>query len=155
MRRHLRDLLGIDDPMIDGASYGGTTPEETLALVAQVEPIFRSKTTQEWFDLLDEAGVPCGPLNTPEQVYDDPQVVNNGSILSVEHERVGEIRMPGHPVHYSESQVSTPSAPPVLGDATQETLEQLGYAAAEIERLIERGVVFVKQPPSLSPSGGD
>ena len=155
MRRHLRDLLGIDDPMIDGASYGGTTPEETLALVAQVEPIFRSKTTQEWFDLLDEAGVPCGPLNTPEQVYDDPQVVNNGSIWSVEHERVGEIRMPGHPVHYSESQVSTPSAPPVLGDATQQTLERLGYGAAEIERLIERGVVFVKQPPSLSPSRGD
>ena len=155
MRRHLRDLLGIDDPMIDGASYGGTTPEENLALVAQVEPIFRSKTTQEWFDLLDEAGVPCGPLNTPEQVYDDPQVVNNGSILSVEHERVGEIRMPGHPVHYSESQVSTPSAPPVLGDATQKTLERLGYGPAEIERLIERGVVFVKQPPSLSPSGGD
>ena len=151
MRRSLRDLLGIDDPAIDGTSYGGTTREENAALVAQVEPIFRSKTTQEWFKLLDEAGVPCGPLNVPEQVFDDPQVVNNGAIWSVEHERVGEIRMPGHPVRYSESRVTTPSAPPVLGDATRQTLEQLGYGPGEIERLIERGVVFVKQPPTQSP----
>ena len=54
MRRSLRDLLGIDDPAIDGTSYGGTTREENAALVAQVEPIFRSRTTQEWFGLLDD-----------------------------------------------------------------------------------------------------
>ncbi len=142
MRRSLRDLLGIEDSSVDGASYGGTTAEENLALVAKTEPIFRQRTTSEWFELLDEAGVPCGPLNTPEQVFDDPQVVHNGSIWSVEHERVGEIRMPAHPLHYSVSEAPIPGPPPLLGEATVQTLESLGYSREHIQRLIDQRVVF-------------
>ena len=96
----------------------------------------------------------CGPLNTPEQVYDDPQVVNNGSILSVEHERVGEIRMPGHPVHYSESQVSTPSAPPVLGDATQETAGASGLRPRRDRAPHRTGRGLRQAAAKPLPSGG-
>ena len=151
MRRHLRDLLGIDDPMIDGASYGGTTSRR--------DP--RPRAQRADLPLQDDARMvrsarrgrrTLRAAQHTEQVYDDPQVVNNGSILSVEHERVGEIRMPGHPVHYSESQVSTPSAPPVLGDATQQTLEQLGYARRD--RAPHRTGRCLRQA-ALSPSGGD
>ena len=143
MRRKLRDILGVDDPAVDGPTYAGSSREETADLVSLVKPMFRQRTSAEWYDVLDQAGVPVGPVNAPEQVFDDPQVRHNGSILSVQHEKLGELRMPAHPVRYSESEVAPATAPPMLGANTRETLEALGYDDASIRRLAAEGVVYV------------
>ena len=67
----------------------------------------------------------------------------DGSILSVQHEKLGELRMPAHPVRYSESEVAPATAPPMLGANTRETLEALGYDEASIQRLAAEGVVYM------------
>ena len=142
LRRKLRDLLGLDDPEVDGDTYGGTSKEENERLRLTAEPAFRARTTDEWYALLDEARIPCGPLNAPEQIPDDPQVKANGSILRLHHPVLGEMRMAGNPLRFSETPVvQEPKAPPVLGSATRAILLEQGYGEEKIRLLTEQGVV--------------
>jgi len=142
LRRKLRDLLGVDDPKVDGETYVGTSKEEAERLRLAAEPIMRARTTDEWYALLDEVGIPCGPLNAPEQIPDDPQVQANGSILRLQHPVLGELRMAGNPLRFSETPVvNEPSAPPILGSATRSVLLEQGYDEEQIRLLTEQGVV--------------
>jgi crotonobetainyl-CoA:carnitine CoA-transferase CaiB-like acyl-CoA transferase len=123
LRRRLRDLLCIEDPSIDEWGYRGPTPEQAEATRAAVEAAFLEKTTAEWMEILDRVGVPCGPLNAPEQVFDDPQVRANGAMLQLEHPVVGPIRMPANPVRMSGTPLPSATPPPVLGSSTRAVLK--------------------------------
>ena len=142
LRRKLRDILGIEDPTVDGQTYRGTSREDEERLRGQAAPVFLQRTTQEWFEALDKEGVPCGPVNAPEQVYGDPQVQANGSILSVAHETLGELLMSRHPLRFSDTPVGEAQPPPLLGSSTRQVLSELGYAKETIERLMADGVTF-------------
>jgi formyl-CoA transferase len=74
----------------------------------------------DWLDRLRRAGVPAGELKTLDRVYDSEQARAEGLVWEVDHPRLGTIRLPGHPVHYSRSTIAPGLPPPTLGEHTDE-----------------------------------
>jgi crotonobetainyl-CoA:carnitine CoA-transferase CaiB-like acyl-CoA transferase len=112
------------------------------ALVALLEPILRARTSRDWMDALEAAGVPCGPINTIDQVFADPQVVARGLAVSTDRADVGPLTTVAHPVKYSATPARAERAPPALGADTGWALgELLGLSAEEQADLRGRGVV--------------
>jgi formyl-CoA transferase/CoA:oxalate CoA-transferase len=91
---------------------------------------------------LEEAGVPATPVNTVDQVMEDPQTSARGMIDRVTHPVLGEIPVIGTPVKFSVMQAGVRTAAPVRGQHTEAVLEQLGYSPEEIAGLRARKVVL-------------
>ncbi|HJQ64642.1 MAG TPA: CoA transferase [Burkholderiales bacterium] len=99
------------------------------------------KPSAEWIDLLNDAGVPCGPIYTIEKMFADPQVQQLGMAQPVTHPKLGKIDIVGQGVKLTRTpaQVRTPA--PDRGAHTRDVLAEFGYDAAAIEDLQRRGVV--------------
>lgn len=91
-------------------------------LVDAMAPALREASVDEWVARLDEAGVPAGKVRAMDEVYGSEQVAHLGLIDTVRHPTLGEIRLPGSPVTYSRSGRAAPTAPPLLGQHTDEVL---------------------------------
>lgn len=105
------------------------------------EPL-KYKTTKEWQDILDDIGVPNGPINTIDKVLEDPQVIAREMIVEVEHPKAGKLKVPGIPIKMSDTpgEIRTPS--PLLGQHTYEILnEMLGYDKDTVDRLVSEKIV--------------
>lgn len=112
---------------------------EELVLLINEET--RSKTTKEWQDILDEAGVPNGPINTIDKVLEDPQVLAREMVVEVDHPVAGHLKMAGVPIKMSETQGSVRTHAPLLGQHTDEILKELlGLKDEEIEALKEEAI---------------
>ena len=143
LRRKFLDVVGLEDARLDdrGLAEGPEAAEVGVVLVALTEIRMRERTTAEWVEAFDAAGVPAGPFNTAVEMVDDPQVVANEMVMEQHHPAAGLVRMMGpvlRPVGY-EVRPARPS--PLLGEHVDELLRELGYPEAEISRLRQEGVV--------------
>lgn len=87
--------------------------------------VFKQKTIAEWIVLLEEAGLPCAPINTVDKIVNDPQVVAREMIVEVEHPVAGKLKMPGIPVKMSLTPGAIKTPAPLLGQHTAEVLKEL------------------------------
>ena len=102
----------------------------------------KKKKVAEWIELLDAAGVPCGPIHNVEQVIADPQVRAREMIVELTHPLAGEVEMPNSPLRFSSTPVELNRPAPVLGQHTNEVLQSLlALSAAELEVLQQEGVI--------------
>ncbi len=100
------------------------------------------RTTAEWMAALEQAGVPCGPINRIDQVFADPQVKARGLRVELPHPAAGTVPLVANPIRLSASPVEYRRAPPLLGQHTDEVLaDWLGLAADELRRLKEQHVI--------------
>ncbi|MFN8576358.1 MAG: CaiB/BaiF CoA-transferase family protein [Candidatus Sericytochromatia bacterium] len=90
-------------------------------LNSYLEDIFKTKTNKEWIDLFESVGVPVGPINNLEQVFNDPQVLHRDMLVSIPHES-GEIKTAGIPIKFSDTKPSIRLAPPLFGEHTKEII---------------------------------
>ena len=106
-------------------------------LVPAVARIIRRHPVRHWLDGLEAVNVPCGPVNTLDQVFADPQVRHRNMEISMDHPLAGgEARLIGNPIKYSETPVTYRQPPPLLGEHTDAVLEEvLGLDAGERARL--------------------
>ncbi|HTZ36420.1 MAG TPA: CoA transferase [Stellaceae bacterium] len=112
------------------------------ALIAHLNDIVRAKPSAFWVERLNKAGVPCGPINTIDQVFADPQVQHLGIRRPVDHAKLGSFDIVGQPIHMSAyPQPERLRATPEQGEHTDEILGELGCDAAAIAALREKGVV--------------
>lgn len=110
-------------------------------LVEQLAPIFRAGRRDDWLRRLTEKDVPAAPINTLDEVFTDPQVREYGFPTEVEHAKMGKMMLIGNAVDMSRTPPSIDRPPPTLGEHSEEILLSLGYEAAKISELRERGVI--------------
>jgi crotonobetainyl-CoA:carnitine CoA-transferase CaiB-like acyl-CoA transferase len=103
---------------------------------------FTKKTRDEWMESLVAEGIPCGPINSMESLFNDPQVLHRHMVEVVDHPTIGKLKLVGIPVKYSEATPRIRRPPPLLGEHTEEILrETLGFSDAEIGRLRDQQIV--------------
>jgi crotonobetainyl-CoA:carnitine CoA-transferase CaiB-like acyl-CoA transferase len=144
LRRRAAAAMGIHDPRFEDPNWNPMDPESRskgAKVVAEAEAVMRTKTTDEWVAIFDAAGVPAGPYRTIDELRSEPQVIENELIVDLEHPLVGHLRMVGPPLKFSETPSQARSASPTLGQHNDEVLAELGYDAATIAALRERGVI--------------
>lgn len=147
-RRALRDAVGIDDATVEGKSYDWFAEEVRSAhrqSVEAYEDAFRAKPTEAWLALLDAADVPCGPVNFPEEIFENAHVQANGLMLDIEHPVLGPLKMPASPIRMSGTPPAANGPPPPLGAHGPEVLRELGYDDEAIERLLDEGVLHTRE----------
>ncbi|KPK67450.1 MAG: CoA-transferase [Acidithiobacillales bacterium SM23_46] len=130
--------LGDDERFRDNAARMHNLP----ALIELLTARFRERPTGDWLLLLEDAGVPAGPVLTIEQMAADPQVRAREMVVEVEHKKVGKTRALGTPVKFSATPARVNRAAPLLGEHTREILAEYGLAPAEIDKLIDAGDVL-------------
>ena len=105
-------------------------------LIPLLEGLFALRPADEWLRLLNEAGVPAGPINTIPQALADPQVLALGVVRTLPHSSAGDLPLIGSPIHLSATPVEPRRAPPRLGEHTEAVLRDLLHLSdAEIARL--------------------
>ncbi|HVC82848.1 MAG TPA: CoA transferase [Chloroflexota bacterium] len=138
----LCQLLGAPEMAVD-PRYA--TNQARVANRAMLLPIlqeyFSRQSVGHWTDLLIEAGLPAGPINTIDQVFADPQVLARQMVERIAHPTAGEIGMVRSPWTFSETPAGIDRHPPLLGEDTTEILLELGYPEEEIAHLRVEGAI--------------
>ena len=110
-------------------------------LNARFIAIMKTRPSAEWIEILNRAGVPCGPINSIDQVFADPQVQQLGIAQKVEHPRLGMQTLVGQAMTLSRTPSKLRTATPEHGEHSEQILRELGYDVAGIKRLRERQIV--------------
>jgi crotonobetainyl-CoA:carnitine CoA-transferase CaiB-like acyl-CoA transferase len=112
------------------------------ALNERIGAVTKTNTSAHWIAALNEAGVPCGPINTIDRTFAEPQVQHIGIARPVRHPSLGEIRVVGQPINLSDfPQPGELKPTPDLGEHTDEVLSDLGYDGKAIAALKSGGVI--------------
>lgn len=141
LRLKMMEVVGFDDRW---TREQGWLPADARAYAAElreaVEARLSADTTENWRRKLAAAGIPCAPLQFPEQLLSDPQVLANGFLTRLEHETVGGVTVVAPPVAFSQTPLRVRGASPVLGKDTRSVLAEAGLTESAIDSLVRRGV---------------
>lgn len=96
---------------------------------------------------LDAAGVPCAPVNTIDEVIEDPQTKARGMIVEQDHPVLGRIRLPNLPFRFSDCDTGPRSPAPFIGQHNREIAERLGYHDADVDAMVRDGVLYAEPLP--------
>jgi crotonobetainyl-CoA:carnitine CoA-transferase CaiB-like acyl-CoA transferase len=135
-------IIGL--PELAGDTRFATNPDRVVhrdELIPLIEAALASRASADWAAELSRAGIPAGAINTVDRALAYPQVLARDMVLTTEHPTAGTLRMPGSPVRLSGHTATVRRPPPLLGEHTDEVLSELGYSAAAIASLHQRGVV--------------
>jgi crotonobetainyl-CoA:carnitine CoA-transferase CaiB-like acyl-CoA transferase len=126
------------DPRFDALLV---SPEELKSLVGELEPIFLERTTDEWCELLQEAGARFAPVRNYAEVVADEGVWENDYFVEIKDDAGQSQRVVGTPIRMSETPLQPSAIAPDLGQHSEEILKEAGYSAADIEEFRTAGTV--------------
>jgi formyl-CoA transferase len=123
--------LAKNPDYIDGA----TRSKNRVPLDAEINKRLVGKTSSEWVEIMNEAGVPCGPIYNIDQMFDDPQVKHLGIAQSVTKKDKSKMRLVGQGVTLSRTPSKLVVRPPGLGEHTDSVLKEFGFSKRDIAAL--------------------
>jgi formyl-CoA transferase len=126
------------EDLISGPQFGTSSAriQNRKDVLARMTEIIRQKPSAYWDELLNKAGVPCGPINTVDKVFADPQVQHLGIATPIDHPKYGPQKVVGQPIHMSRyPQPKKLTHTPEPGEHTDEILKDLGYDEQKIVAL--------------------
>jgi formyl-CoA transferase len=128
-----------DDPRFEKNPQRVEHRSDLLKILGEV---FLSSDSKTWLQRLQRAEIPCAPVQTIDQVFNDPQVIQRDMLVEVDHPGVGKVKMAGIPVKFSATPASLRLPPPRLGEHTDEVLTAwLAMRKEEIAALREKGIL--------------
>ena len=135
----------IDDPRFrDNAKRMAHLAE----LVAILSEHFRTRRSAEWLALLDEAGVPAGPVFDIPEMLAYPQTIAREMVVETEHPRAGTTKAIGLPIKFSATPGRVTRAAPLFGQHTREVCREAGFSDAEIDAMFASGAIAESAPAS-------
>jgi glutaryl-CoA transferase len=99
--------------------------ENREELIALLKPVILTRTSREWLSMLENAGIPCGPINTLDKVFSMPQVEAREMLIHMKHPEIGDLKLVGSALKFSDTPVDYKLPPPRLGEHTEEVLNDL------------------------------
>ncbi|MGH3335976.1 MAG: CaiB/BaiF CoA transferase family protein [Nocardioides sp.] len=115
-------------------------------LEVEIEAVTTTRTTDEWVEICDKAGVPGGPVLTYDETLADPHVVARDMVVDFEHPIIGPMRTVGTGARFSGLDFEVRGPAPWLGQHTAEVLTERGLSDDEVARLFDDGVIFDQHP---------
>ena len=106
-----------------------------------IEEVTIAKTSDEWVEKLEKVGVPCGPINSIDKVFDDPQVKHLGIAQSIDTIPFGQTQLVGQPFNLSRSPSIMKQRPPEKGEHNEDVLLDLGYSSEELDELKSKNII--------------
>jgi formyl-CoA transferase len=94
-------------------------------LISLLKPVFLTKTSREWLSMLEAAGIPCGAINPLDEVFSTPHAEAREILVHMEHEEIGDLKLVGSPLKFSDTPVDYRLPPPRLGEHTEDILKEL------------------------------
>ena len=138
----LMDALGVpelkDDPLYRTQTARVANRQRINAIVGGK---LAMNTTEYWVDVLNKAGVPCGPVQSVADVFQDPQILSQDMVMDIDHPGFGAVRMLGFPMKLSATPCQVRRPAPGLGEHSDDVLAELGYSPEERLALRAGGVV--------------
>jgi crotonobetainyl-CoA:carnitine CoA-transferase CaiB-like acyl-CoA transferase len=136
------EVLGIPELARDPRfATGGDRMAHLKELEALLSARFRTMPAEHWLGALEEAGVPCGPVNNMLQALADPQTIAREMVVEVEHTSLGKVKTLGLPIKFSATPGGVRSGAPLYGEHSDAVLSACGFDAAEIAALRKEGAV--------------
>ena len=103
---------------------------------------FIKKTSDEWLEIFDNNGLPCGPINSITEMFEDPQTIHREMVIEVDNKKAGKSKAIGMPIKFSKSKTEKSKGAPNLGENTREIMLSFGYKQEEIEDFYHRKVIL-------------
>jgi len=147
---HREDLLavldhfGIEQAHAAANKIAQETGRRAFLHVAdrsQADEATSKKTSTEWVDILNRAGVPAGQIYKLDEMFDDPPVKLSGIAQTLEHPKLGKIEILSQPIEMSRTPAQFRRAPPELGQHSVEVMTELGYTSTETAALREQQII--------------
>jgi crotonobetainyl-CoA:carnitine CoA-transferase CaiB-like acyl-CoA transferase len=143
-RNWLRTLEALGAPeLADDPRFvtGSNRMAHLKELEAELSRRFRTRPSAHWLAVLEEKGVPCGPVNDMLQALADPQTIARQMVVEVEHSTLGPVKTIGLPVKFSATPGKVRTGAPLYGEHTREVLHEYGFTDAEIDALERDGAI--------------
>jgi crotonobetainyl-CoA:carnitine CoA-transferase CaiB-like acyl-CoA transferase len=136
------DFLGRPELIVDDRFRTGQRRRENIGeLYEIIDPIFETRTRENWLARAKEFGMFFAPVNSFADVLQDEQALQNEYIVEVEHGRLGTVKVPGYPIRFGKQRTRPYGEAPRLGEHTDEVLAGLGYSCEAIEAMRCKGSV--------------
>ena len=122
-------------------ALNGDRVRNRATLVPLLQEYFLTKPSSHWVEVLQAVNVPAGPINDLADVFGDPQVLHRKMLLEMPHPTLKSIKQTGLPLKFSVTPGGLDRHPPLLGEHNREILKDLGYSAADVEKLAENSII--------------
>jgi crotonobetainyl-CoA:carnitine CoA-transferase CaiB-like acyl-CoA transferase len=134
--------LAHDARFVDNGARMAHLAELEVAL----EKVYVTRSTAEWLEILEKAGVPAGPINDVMQMHRDPQTTAREMVVALEHPVAGRVETIGLPIKFAGTPGKVAAPSPVLGQHTHEVLREHGFEEDEIQALAAERAILLGKP---------